>query len=78
MLGANLSNTHLANSLDAMFRRKRGRPPKNRIIEVWNDNVCIFFFVVFLLFLFQIRNGSNFRFFSDFFLGESKRTSRIK
>ncbi|KAL0276814.1 UNVERIFIED_CONTAM: hypothetical protein PYX00_004303 [Menopon gallinae] len=37
LLGANLSNTHLANSLDAMFRRKRGRPPKNRIIEVWND-----------------------------------------
>ncbi|KAK6635020.1 hypothetical protein RUM44_000269 [Polyplax serrata] len=37
-LGANLSNTHLASSLDAMFRRKRGRPPKNRIIEVWNDN----------------------------------------
>ncbi|RZF38189.1 hypothetical protein LSTR_LSTR005550 [Laodelphax striatellus] len=26
-----------SNSLDALFRRKRGRPPKNRIIEVWND-----------------------------------------
>nr|XP_018895795.1 PREDICTED: uncharacterized protein LOC109029673 [Bemisia tabaci]XP_018895796.1 PREDICTED: uncharacterized protein LOC109029673 [Bemisia tabaci] len=25
------------NSLDALFRRKRGRPPKNRIIEIWND-----------------------------------------
>ncbi|KAL4131730.1 hypothetical protein QTP88_009003 [Uroleucon formosanum] len=25
------------NSLDALFRRKRGRPPKNRVIEVWND-----------------------------------------
>ncbi|XP_075232926.1 uncharacterized protein LOC142331110 isoform X3 [Lycorma delicatula] len=26
-----------SNSLDALFRRKRGRPPKNRVIEVWND-----------------------------------------
>ena len=26
-------------SLDSMFRRKRGRPPKNRIIEVWNESV---------------------------------------
>ncbi|XP_073977616.1 zinc finger protein castor homolog 1-like isoform X3 [Rhodnius prolixus] len=25
------------NTLDSLFRRKRGRPPKNRIIEVWND-----------------------------------------
>ncbi|XP_024217955.2 zinc finger protein castor homolog 1 [Halyomorpha halys] len=25
------------NSLDTLFRRKRGRPPKNRVIEVWND-----------------------------------------
>ncbi|CAL4065186.1 unnamed protein product, partial [Meganyctiphanes norvegica] len=24
-------------SIDAMFKRKRGRPPKNRVIEVWND-----------------------------------------
>ncbi|XP_069193805.1 zinc finger protein castor homolog 1 isoform X8 [Procambarus clarkii] len=24
-------------SVDAMFKRKRGRPPKNRVIEVWND-----------------------------------------
>lgn len=29
-------------SLDALFRRKRGRPPKNRIIEVSNT---IFFFL---------------------------------
>lgn len=26
-------------SLDSMFRRKRGRPPKNRVIEVWNESV---------------------------------------
>ncbi|XP_014244600.1 zinc finger protein castor homolog 1-like isoform X2 [Cimex lectularius] len=25
------------NSLESLFRRKRGRPPKNRVIEVWND-----------------------------------------
>ncbi|KAL1122329.1 hypothetical protein AAG570_003734, partial [Ranatra chinensis] len=25
------------NSLELLFRRKRGRPPKNRVIEVWND-----------------------------------------
>ncbi|XP_018008761.1 zinc finger protein castor homolog 1 isoform X3 [Hyalella azteca] len=24
-------------SIDSMFKRKRGRPPKNRIVEVWND-----------------------------------------
>ncbi|XP_065221006.1 zinc finger protein castor homolog 1-like isoform X2 [Planococcus citri] len=30
-------STNQFNSLDALFRRKRGRPPKNRIIEVWND-----------------------------------------
>lgn len=28
-------------SLDSMFRRKRGRPPKNRVIEVWNESVRI-------------------------------------
>jgi hypothetical protein len=28
--------THLATSIDGMFRRKRGRPPKNRVIEVSN------------------------------------------
>nr|CAD7261192.1 unnamed protein product [Timema shepardi] len=32
-----LTMTHLATSIDGMFRRKRGRPPKNRVIEVWND-----------------------------------------
>ncbi|KAK3922303.1 Zinc finger protein castor-like protein 1, partial [Frankliniella fusca] len=32
-----LTTMHLASSIDAMFRRKRGRPPKNRVIEVWND-----------------------------------------
>lgn len=26
--------TSQSNSLDALFRRKRGRPPKNRVIEV--------------------------------------------
>lgn len=34
-----LTTMHLASSIDAMFRRKRGRPPKNRVIEVWNDYV---------------------------------------
>lgn len=29
-----LTMTHLATSIDGMFRRKRGRPPKNRVIEV--------------------------------------------
>ncbi|GLG97314.1 Transcription factor castor [Gryllus bimaculatus] len=32
-----LTMTHLATSIDGMFRRKRGRPPKNRVIEIWND-----------------------------------------
>ncbi|XP_060532944.1 uncharacterized protein LOC132705965 isoform X2 [Cylas formicarius] len=32
-----LTSTHLATSIDGMFCRKRGRPPKNRVIEVWND-----------------------------------------
>ncbi|KAL1501481.1 hypothetical protein ABEB36_006795 [Hypothenemus hampei] len=32
-----LTATHLATSIDGMFCRKRGRPPKNRVIEVWND-----------------------------------------
>lgn len=34
-----LTMTHLATSIDGMFCRKRGRPPKNRVIEVWNDYV---------------------------------------
>lgn len=36
-----LTTMHLASSIDAMFRRKRGRPPKNRVIEVWNDYVSV-------------------------------------
>ncbi|KAK9884307.1 hypothetical protein WA026_005259 [Henosepilachna vigintioctopunctata] len=32
-----LTMTHLTTSIDGMFCRKRGRPPKNRVIEVWND-----------------------------------------
>lgn len=28
-----------ASSLDEMFSRKRGRPPKNRVVEVWADHV---------------------------------------
>lgn len=28
-------------SLDEMFSRKRGRPPKNRVVEVWTDNVSV-------------------------------------
>ncbi|XP_025834272.1 zinc finger protein castor homolog 1-like isoform X1 [Agrilus planipennis] len=32
-----LTMTYLATSIDGMFCRKRGRPPKNRVIEVWND-----------------------------------------
>ncbi|XP_066257744.1 zinc finger protein castor homolog 1-like isoform X1 [Euwallacea similis] len=32
-----LTATHLTTSIDGMFCRKRGRPPKNRVIEVWND-----------------------------------------
>ncbi|XP_061724824.1 uncharacterized protein LOC133530772 isoform X2 [Cydia pomonella] len=28
-----------SSSLDEMFSRKRGRPPKNRVVEVWTDNV---------------------------------------
>lgn len=34
-----LTMTHLSSSIDGMFCRKRGRPPKNRVIEVWNDYV---------------------------------------
>ncbi|CAH1129565.1 unnamed protein product [Ceutorhynchus assimilis] len=33
-----LTATHLATSIDGMFCRKRGRPPKNRVIEVWNND----------------------------------------
>eukprot|EP00095_Tigriopus_kingsejongensis_P007059 maker-scaffold146_size311726-snap-gene-2.24 protein:Tk07059 transcript:maker-scaffold146_size311726-snap-gene-2.24-mRNA-1 annotation:"transcription factor castor" len=29
----------MSTSIDAMFKRKRGRPPKNRVVEVWNDHV---------------------------------------
>lgn len=36
-----LTMTHLSSSIDGMFCRKRGRPPKNRVIEVWNDYVSI-------------------------------------
>ncbi|KZS09994.1 Transcription factor castor-like protein [Daphnia magna] len=32
------SSTSTSFSLDSMFRRKRGRPPKNRVIEVWNES----------------------------------------
>ena len=32
----------LTNSIDAMFKRKRGRPPKNRVIEVRTDFKGIF------------------------------------
>ncbi|XP_012553245.3 uncharacterized protein LOC101735730 isoform X2 [Bombyx mori] len=28
-----------SSSLDEMFSRKRGRPPKNRVVEVWTDNI---------------------------------------
>ena len=34
----------LTNSIDAMFKRKRGRPPKNRVIEVRTDFFKGFFF----------------------------------
>ncbi|XP_041983403.1 uncharacterized protein LOC121736343 isoform X3 [Aricia agestis] len=30
-----------SSSLDEMFSRKRGRPPKNRVVEVWTDNVSV-------------------------------------
>ncbi|XP_065170803.1 zinc finger protein castor homolog 1-like isoform X2 [Atheta coriaria] len=33
-----LTMTHLTTSIDGMFARKRGRPPKNRVIEVWNND----------------------------------------
>ncbi|XP_059479543.1 zinc finger protein castor homolog 1-like isoform X3 [Neocloeon triangulifer] len=36
-LGKDAMQMSLATSIDGMFRRKRGRPPKNRVIEVWND-----------------------------------------
>ena len=41
-----LTMTHLATSIDGMFCRKRGRPPKNRVIEVWNDYVWDFVFSI--------------------------------
>ncbi|XP_033366840.1 uncharacterized protein LOC117243443 isoform X4 [Bombus vosnesenskii] len=34
-LSSDVTLTHLTN-IDAMFRRKRGRPPKNRVIEIWS------------------------------------------
>ncbi|XP_011346797.1 zinc finger protein castor homolog 1 isoform X2 [Ooceraea biroi] len=34
-LSPDVTLTHLTN-IDAMFRRKRGRPPKNRVIEIWS------------------------------------------
>lgn len=37
-----LTVTHLSSSIEGMFCRKRGRPPKNRVVEVWNDYVSIF------------------------------------
>lgn len=46
-----LTMTHLATSIDGMFRRKRGRPPKNRVIEVWNDYVRIYDLLFVYLFL---------------------------
>ena len=35
-LPSDVTLTHLTN-IDAMFRRKRGRPPKNRVIEIWGS-----------------------------------------
>lgn len=35
VLSTDVTLTHLTN-IDAMFRRKRGRPPKNRVIEIWS------------------------------------------
>ncbi|XP_034951460.1 uncharacterized protein [Chelonus insularis] len=35
ILSSDVTLTHLTN-IDAMFRRKRGRPPKNRVIEIWS------------------------------------------
>jgi hypothetical protein len=33
-MGKDAMQMSLATSIDGMFRRKRGRPPKNRVIEV--------------------------------------------
>ena len=33
----------ITSSIDAMFKRKRGRPPKNRVIEVINTFFVSFF-----------------------------------
>ncbi|GBP00426.1 Transcription factor castor [Eumeta japonica] len=43
-LGSNVTTTQTttinpSTCLDEMFSRKRGRPPKNRVVEVWTDNV---------------------------------------
>lgn len=34
-----IATVNPSSSLDEMFSRKRGRPPKNRVVEVWTDNV---------------------------------------
>ena len=34
MQGKETISMTLSTSLDAMFKRKRGRPPKNRVVEV--------------------------------------------
>lgn len=36
-----VANVNPSSSLDEMFSRKRGRPPKNRVVEVWTDNVNV-------------------------------------
>ena len=43
----------LSTSLDAMFKRKRGRPPKNRVVEV-----------IYLLIIFYNYNSYHFKFFA--------------
>ncbi|XP_022117016.2 uncharacterized protein LOC110994585 isoform X1 [Pieris rapae] len=42
-LGAGPVQHHVnpSSSLDEMFSRKRGRPPKNRVVEVWTDNINV-------------------------------------
>ena len=31
-----------ATSIDTIFKRKRGRPPKNRVVEVRNNNFLLY------------------------------------
>lgn len=38
-----------ASSLDEMFSRKRGRPPKNRVVEVWADHVSVCLYSILIL-----------------------------